>query len=60
MKSTQGNLPVNTRFSLILQRSDRQSIAKRRKNDGLFPPEKHGKTGGKALILRGESMDIAG
>ena len=29
MKSTQGNLPVNTRFSLILQRFDRQSIAKR-------------------------------
>ena len=44
MKSTQGNPPVNTRFSLILQRSDRQSIAKRRKNDGLFPPEKHGKS----------------
>ena len=48
MKSTQGNPSVNTRFSLILQRSDCQSIAKRSENDGLFrqkctekQPEKH-------------------
>ena len=60
MKSTQGNPSVNTRFSLILQRFDRQSIANRRKKDGLFSPENPEKPPRKALILRGESMDIAG
>ena len=44
MKSTQGNPSVNTRFSLILQRFDRQSIANEQENDGLFPPEKPEKT----------------
>ena len=59
-KSTQENPSVNTRFSLILQRFNCQSIAKRLEKWRTFFSRNARKTARKALILRGESMDIAG
>jgi len=60
MESAPENPSVNTRFSLILQCFGCQSIAKEQEKRRTFFARNARKNAPKALILRGESMDIEG